>query len=37
MRLTEEALRETLAPLGVVTIQLDPALVAVPVGAASAG
>ena len=27
MRLTEEALRETLAPLGVTRIQLDPVLV----------
>ncbi|WP_427895514.1 SAV_915 family protein [Kribbella sp. GL6] len=30
MRLTEDALRETLAPLGVIRIQLDPALVSAP-------
>jgi hypothetical protein len=36
MRLSEDALRDLLEPLGITRIQLDPALVAVPVRGAVA-
>ena len=36
-RLSEDALRDLLEPLGISRIQLDPALVAVPMAAVAAG